>query len=322
LANQGIALHLCAATPTATVTPGQHALLDGSGSVYTLTVTMQCAASFDFALVLNDQPNPLNPFPNDCHCLRASATAVIGSLKSAACPAPFAVTDANEGVAADGTPIFADDPSATWADFARNGFGYTFAQLAELHVDAAGASFGNFHALDFLNGSGARVYEQNLAGNCGSNLDIQAGDQLSTEPGDMTGPTQQGLRDRGLVSCAGSNQPDLCTNPNYPSPHPRFSLACPDNPFDFNGHPGVLNADGSVKRTSRCLATTVVVTPLAFVDSQGRSRITVEGFAEFFIAGWDEAGKDVWGMFVRQAPSLGDVGAYNPLGTIVTRLIR
>jgi hypothetical protein len=210
----------------------------------------------------------------------------------------------------------------TYVDLARNGFGYNFGQLVELHVDTAGASFGNFHALDFLNGAGGRVYEGNLAGHCGSDLGIQPGDLLSTEPGDMTGPTKQGLEDRGLVSCTSSGQPDLCMDTNYPSSHPKFSLACPDDPFDHNGHTGVLKADGSVKRSSRCLATTVVVMPLAFVDSHGRSQVPVEGFAAFFIAGWDQGHKTVWGMFVTRAPSLGDIGAYNPLGTIVTRLIR
>lgn len=329
LQNQGIAAVFCSDTPTTTATPGEHALASG-GTVYTLTVTMQCTAGFTFARVLDNLPDcptcfNLDTIPNTvdaCGCLRASATAVIGSLRVATCPAPFAVSDANEGEAADGTPVYDGDPGVTWVDLARNGFGYDFGQLVELHVDTAGSSFGNFHALDFLNGTGASVYQGNLAGHCGSSLDVQPGDKLLTQPGDMTGPTEHGLEDRGLVSCSGASQPDLCTDTSYPSPHPRFSLACPDDPFDHNGHPGVLNGDGSVKRSSHCLAITVVVTPLAFTDSHGRSQVTVEGFAEFFIAGWDQSTKAVWGMFVSRAPSLGDVGAYNPLGTIVTRLIR
>jgi hypothetical protein len=328
--NEGIAAAFCTAPPSTLATPGQHDLVSG-GTVYTLTVTLKCNAGFFFGRVLDGQSDGhglggynLDTIPNtvdNCGCLRASATAVIGSLRVAGCPVPFAVTDANEGVTEDGIPIYDGDPGATWEDMARNGFGYDFGQLVALHVDTSGSSYGNFHAIQFGNGAGGSVYEQNIAGHCGQNLDVQPGDQLSTEPGDMTGPTQKGLTDRGLVSCSGSGAADLC-NDNYPVPHPHFSLACPDDPFDYHGHTGVLNPDGSVKAASACMTTTVVTTPLSFVDSHGRSLITVEGFSRFFIAGWDPADKTVWGMFVSRAPSLGDVGAYNPLGTIVTRLIR
>ena len=102
----------------------------------------------------------------------------------------------------------------------------------------------------------------------------------------MTGPTQQGLEDRGLVRCSGAGQPLLCTDNNYPSPHPGFSLACPDNPLDPPGDDsGVLKPDGTVKRSSLCLSPVVVVVPLAFSGAGGRSQIQVEGFAEFFVAG-------------------------------------
>ena len=53
-----------------------------------------------------------------------------------------------------------------------------------------------------------------------------------------------------------------------------------------------------------------------------RSEIQVEGFAEFFIAGWSKHDKTVWGMFVKGAPTLGELGAYDQFGTIVIRLIR
>jgi hypothetical protein len=336
--NLGIAAAFCAEPPTTTATPGQHTLI-GGGTVYTLTVTMQCTAGFHFGQVVNDcaqtaSDTPgictrdgtgfnLSTIPNtvdDCQCLRASATAVIGSLRAANCPAPFAVTDANQGVTENGTPIFDGDPGATWLDMARNGSGYAFGELVALHVDNATASYGNFHAVQFGQ-AGGQAYESFLAGRCQVSLGLEPGDDLSTEPGDMTGPTEHGLSDRGLVDCSGGGQPDLC-NTNYPESHADFASACPDDPFDHNGHTGVLNPDGSVKGSSRCFATVVVVMPLAYVDANGRSLITVEGFATFFIAGWNKADKQVWGMFVSQAPSLGDVGAYNPLGTVVTRLIR
>src|SRR5205823_13940929 len=124
--------------------------------------------------------------------------------------------------------------------------------------------------------------------------------------------------------CTGSQQPALCTDNNYPAPHPAFSLVCPDNPLDLGAgdDSGALRPDGSVKRTSLCLTPVVVVVPLAFSAGGGRSQIQVEGFAEFFIAGWDQRDKTVWGMFVVGAPTLGELGAYDQLGTIVIRLIR
>jgi hypothetical protein len=328
--NQGIAQVFCSAAPVTDARPGQHDLA-GGGSVYTLTVTTKCTAGLFFGRVLDGQSdghglggNNLDTIPNtvdNCDCLRASATAVIGSLRTAGCPAPFGVTDANEGLTEDGTPIYDGDAGATLEDMSRNGFGYAFGQLVALHVDTATSSYGNFHALDLGDGSGGSAYRQDVGARCNQDLGIQAGQTLTTEPGDMTGPTQQGLSDRGLVDCSGSGQPDLC-NDNYPVPHQHFDLACPDDPFDHNGHVGVLNPDGSVKTSSSCLATTPVTTPLSFVDANGRSNIAVEGFAKFLIVGWDKSEKTVWGMFVYRAPSLGDVGAYDPLGTVVTRLIR
>lgn len=323
--SMGIAAHqpLCSSQPSATATPGEHAAV-GGGTYYTLTVTVQCKAGFTFGQLVSNQPTDLTNVPNDCDCVRASATAVIGSNRSPACPAPFAVTDINEGVALNGSPVFAGDPGATWVDMARNGSGYAFGELAELHVDTAGATNGNFHAIQFGTQSGAGPYKNQLANRCSAPPNIQPGDSVTTQPGDMTGPTAQGLAARGLVGCTGAGQPVLCTNNNYPAVHPKFDLACPDNPIDLNAgdDSGVLRPDGSVKRSSFCLTPVVVVVPLAFGVGGGRSQIQVEGFAEFFIAGWSKRDKSVWGMFVKGAPTLGELGAYDPFGTIVIRLIR
>jgi Flp pilus assembly protein TadG len=321
--NFGIAAHFCSAKPTATITPGEHAAV-GGGTFYTLTATVQCSAGFTFGQIVSNQPTDLATVPNDCDCVRASATAVIGSNRSPTCPAPLAVTDINEGIAANGTPVFAGDPGATWVDMARNGSGYTFGQLVELHVDNAGATNGNFHAIQFGTQSGAGPYRDQLANKCSGTPNIQPGDYVTTQPGDMTGPTEQGLQARGLVPCTGPSQPALCTRLNYPNPHPQFSLACPDNPIDLSAtdDSGVLKPDGTVKRGSLCLTPVVVVVPLAFSLSGGRSQIQVEGFAEFFIAGWSKRDKSVWGMFVKGAPTLGELGGYDKFGTIIVRLIR
>jgi hypothetical protein len=328
--NIGITGHLCSAEPTSVITPGEHAV--GDGVFYTLTATVQCDAGFTFGRVVSNQPTNLDTVPNDCNCVRASATSVIGSNKNPGCPAPFAVSDVNEGIDLNGNVVFATtavtragDPGVTWVDTARNGSGYTFGQMTELHVDHAGATNGNFHSIQF-GPSGAGPYEDQLANNCSTLPNIRPGDLVTTQPGDMTGPSRIGLQNRGLVACTGQGQPAICQDNNYPPapspPHPDFELACPDNPLDRNGDAsGVLKPDGSLKRTSLCLTQVVVVVPLAFT-SGGRTQIQVEGFAEFFIAGWDKNEKSVWGMFVKDAPTLGELGAYDQFGTIVTRLIR
>src|SRR5690606_28824307 len=55
-----------------------------------------------------------------------------------------------------------------------------------------GASIpGNFGALR-LNGSGGNVYRNNISG-ASCDVNIAIGQALDTEPGGMTGPTQQGV---------------------------------------------------------------------------------------------------------------------------------
>jgi hypothetical protein len=207
---------------------------------------------------------------------------------------------------------------------AANGSGYAFGQLIALHVDNQGATAGNFHAIQFVQGSSAQAYRQGLANQCASAPNILPGGWIYTRTGDMTGPTRQGLEDRGLVRCSGPGQPLLCTNTTYPSAHDPFDIACPDHPVD--GGPGdtsgVLRPDGSVKRSSVCLAEVLVTVPGALSAGNGQFQVRVEGYAGFFIVGWVQRGNVVWGMFAKDAPTLGDLGGYDPFGTVVLRLIR
>jgi hypothetical protein len=210
---------------------------------------------------------------------------------------------------------------------ARNGSGHTFGELVHLHEDNAGATGGNFHSIQFGNENGAGPYQLNLANRCASAANIHPGDYVLTQPGGMRGPTMNGLSLRGLVRCGGSAL-EACTNRDYPdpsNPHPNLTLACPDNPIDLvpGDGSGVLNPDGSVRRSSICLTPVLVVVPESF-DGGGRHAVLVEGFAEFFIVGYSAGGGDntVWGMFVTGAPTLGELGAYDPLGTVIISLIR
>jgi len=323
--NQGVAEQLCSAVPIATITPGTDTL--PTGAAFTLTVTMQCTAGFIFAQVVGDSQSPridLHLVPNDCGCLRATATAIIGSNISPGCPLPLAVSDVNEGIDASGNPAYWGQAGAAWQQMAANGSGYSFGQLVALHVDNQGATSGNFHAIQFAPNTGANVYANELASACSSSPNLQPGGNVITRTGDMTGPTRNGLEGRGLLRCSGAGQPRLCTDPNYPAAHDDFDVACPGNPVDLgpNDHSGVLNPDGSVKRSSPCLAEVIVVVPQALNAGNGQYQVQVEGFAGFFIAGWVQRGNTVWGMFAKDAPTLGDLGGYDPFGTIVLRLIR
>ncbi|MCL6451434.1 MAG: hypothetical protein K6T75_09090 [Acetobacteraceae bacterium] len=75
--------------------------------------------------------------------------------------------------------------------------GYEYGALYTLKLEAGGdgegPEQGNFHALA-LGGRGASNYRDNLA--YGYEGCLGLGDQVWTEPGDMRGPTYQGLRDR------------------------------------------------------------------------------------------------------------------------------
>jgi hypothetical protein len=298
-ANSGAASLLChlggGADPTTEVTPGQTSYGDGGdGTIYTLTVSQQCTAGFTFGRVLG-----LTYVPNkdQCDgpngCLRAHATAAVGSLSKSNCVAPFGV-------------------SAADSDLAVGNFGYDFGQIVQLHVDNSDASYGNFHAIDL--GNGAKTYEQTLSTPCQGGSDVVVGHSVWTETGDMVGPTRKGLVDRGFVSCDASNP--VCTNATYRLPGFNYDLACPSAPHFV---------DGAVTNLAPCMATIPIVGQDAWQDAQGHSQMNVVGFGEFYMLGYDSSNPDkgaVLGMFVRGSQTSGDLGAYDNFGTIVTRLIR
>ena len=254
--------------PSHTISDGQQAL--GGGTVYTLTVTTRCVAGYTFGRILGLTNTPIS----------ATATAALGALKTAACVAPFGVDDVS------------DQPGKPPP------FGYAFGEVVRLKIgDMAG---GNSHILA-LDGRGASAYKDWLAGNCGPGASQSIGDtdQMDSEPGKKTGPTEQGLEARGLVK-----------NPGSP-----YTLDCPDNLADVA--PG-----GVVARPeSVCLAAVPIVD--SWVDVNGRSQMAIKGFGLFFIVGYLKAGSDMYidGAFVRSTV-VGDIAAYSDFGTTVARLIR
>ena len=70
---------------------------------------------------------------------------------------------------------------------------FTFGTTYQLKAGAGGGYNGNYGALA-LGGSGANTYRDNIK--YGYNGKLSVGDWVSTEPGNMSGPTSQGVGDR------------------------------------------------------------------------------------------------------------------------------
>jgi len=141
-----------------------------------------------------------------------------------------------------------------------------FGQQYTLKYGAGGGSGGNFGALA-LGGSGASRYKNNIINGYTGNIKIgdsvKVGDWVETEPGNMSGPTEEGIEE--LIS--------RCTH----SPRCTFDSYDPDCPR---------------------IITVVIADSL---DVKGRSEIRVEGFASFFLEGVAGHGNEsiVTGRFIR-----------------------
>ncbi|NPV70763.1 MAG: pilus assembly protein [Firmicutes bacterium] len=72
---------------------------------------------------------------------------------------------------------------------------FAYGQTYDIKLDggASGANCGNFHAIA-LGGTGACNYRHNIID--GYDGIIRVGDEIDTEPGNMSGPTKQGIRER------------------------------------------------------------------------------------------------------------------------------
>lgn len=70
---------------------------------------------------------------------------------------------------------------------------FTFGQTYNLKAGAGGGYNGNYRALA-LGGTGASVYQRNIKNGYSGQLNI--GDWIATETGNMSGPTNQGVGDR------------------------------------------------------------------------------------------------------------------------------
>ncbi len=135
--------------------------------------------------------------------------------------------------------------------------GVSFGQEITLKYTNHELGPGNFGALA-LGGNGANTYRDNLSN--GYNGKLRVGDQVDTEPGNMAGPTQQGVEAR-LAKCH-----DRCTFTNYLHGCPRIAVI-PIHQYDPNIH--------------------------------GRYTVTIVGFAAFFLDDADSKG-EISGYFIRE----------------------
>jgi Flp pilus assembly protein TadG len=160
---------------------------------------------------------------------------------------------------------------------------FQFGQQYTLKYGAGGGQTGNYGALA-LGGNGASRYRDNIK--YGYSGEVKVGDVLTSEPGNMAGPTDQGV----------SYRKSLCTH----------------------GCSYLTQIEANCPR--------VVIAPVidAF-PSHGRSSVTVMGFAAFFVEDTKDSSskgqKDVIGRFLKWS-AIGEGGNGANFGLVNAKLIK
>jgi hypothetical protein len=148
---------------------------------------------------------------------------------------------------------------------------------------------GNFQALA-LNGTGSSVYKNNIIN--GAPVYLKLGDMILTEPGNMSGPTYEGVDSRI---------------------YNKF-----DNTFNSFGeiteYDDLLGGYKLAKSDSQFVICPLIDIPL------GRERVEILGFAPFIITGY--SGSTVTGTFLNRAliVSSGEIGAIDNTGIVAISL--
>ncbi len=162
----------------------------------------------------------------------------------------------------------------------KQSFSYGQQYVLKYGAGGSGCYHGNFGAVA-LGGRGACVYRNNIK--YGYNGEIRVGDQIYTEPGNMAGPTDQGV----------SYRKSLCTHGcSFSS---QIEANCPR----------------------------VVVVPVIDSLPNGRKKVNVLGFAAFFLEATQngtKGQKDVVGRFLKWAAA-GESGAGESFGLTTVNLI-
>lgn len=152
---------------------------------------------------------------------------------------------------------------------------FTYGQTYTLKDGGGGGSDGNYGALS-LGGTGADTYRTNLENGYQSPLEV--GQEIETEPGNMEGPTEQGLAARVAAGAGYSWQTVPLSSP------------------------------------------AVVDLPIISQPANGRTDVTVTGFAAFFLTS-AECGGAVQGVFLNAVTS-GQFGSGQSYGLQAERLIQ
>ena len=180
-------------------------------------------------------------------------------------------------------------------------------ESAVLKYDANHVMNGNFGALA-LDGNGANVYRNTIKYGSNNAFCVSGQEQpgcpsvVSTEPGNMTGPTRQG------VEWLLDNTPDSCNS------FDEVFTSDPGNPGEYN-----LTAACNPWSTSQP-ATLLAVVPVIDQLCSGRCDVTILSLGLFFIEGLDSCtGNDceVTGKYVEAVVDFGSlIGPYDPEGSI------
>jgi hypothetical protein len=179
------------------------------------------------------------------------------------------------------------------------GFGYTFGQQVTIK-EVPGNFFGpgnyGFLALDGKGGANLR----DVIARGGSQTRYKVGDSVDTEPGQKTGPTKQ-----GLDAWSASHNDSMSSSCN-----------------DWNGSHSYVN--GKLAITPQCQYRVILI-PIIDHWPNGRKSVTILGFAQMYLAGYDEDnGKAINAIFLDDSWSYPDVtfGPLNDWGTRVVKVLK
>jgi len=236
--------------------------------------------------------------------INATATAVVGSLGSS-CPFPIFQTPE---MLPGGSPA-----------------SMSFYTLTAMHLAGADNQKGNFLTVDVGNGANA-VLDAMVNNGCGAPI----GPTASTEPGGMIGKVLDGFEWRIYCSSFVGKKPG--GTPGCPS----GASACPSSdisPYLVTNPLGQIELSSSVTRQNCTRLVLVPIFPGPFSGYNGKTTVTIVGFAIYYIAGVCSNAScthptlgalkkgDSWGYYVRMATQADQYTAYNGFGTKVFALI-
>lgn len=201
-------------------------------------------------------------------------------------------------------------------------------QLVTIKQGAGGGTTGNYGAIDY-DGTGANVYRDTIMHGsqttvcaqgqpgcdttgcpgsfpspCAENAPSCTGPQCTSEPGNMVGPTDQGVAYRVSLTNSGCNT----FSSTFTLQNGVYSVNPACNPWGAGACPV---PDDGVTLCSR----RVVLIPIVDQFGNGRKPVTILGFAMFYLEG--SSSGVVSGEFVRADVNVsGLAGAYNPSSLI------